>query len=99
MQGVGGESNGSGFGKRGNDEVRKCWWGYVEANEGGGEECEGRGRGDEEAMKSTRKSTREDAEEEARKSAGEEDWMGEIARGMCPRVKGGLGKRGRMDEG
>lgn len=48
MQGVGGESNGSGFGKRGNDEVRKCWWGYVEANEGGGEECEGRGRGDEE---------------------------------------------------
>ena len=51
-------------------------------------------REEEEAMKSTRKSTREDAEEEARKSAGEEDWMGERARGMCPRVKGGLWKRG-----
>ena len=36
---------------------------------------------------------------EAGNSAGEEDWMGEIARGMCPRVKGGLWKRGRMDEG
>ena len=71
----------------------------MEANEGGGKECEGRGRGEEEAMKSTRKSTREDAEEEARKSAREEDWMGERARGMCPRVKGGLCKRGRMDEG
>lgn len=66
----------------------------MEANEGGGEECEGRGRGEEEAMKSTRKSTREDAEEEARKSAREEDWMGERARGMCSRVKGGLWKRG-----
>lgn len=29
----------------------------------------------------------------------EEDWMGERARGMCPRVKGGLVKKGRMDEG
>ena len=45
------------------------------------EECEGRGRGEEEAMK----------------SAGEEDWMGERARGMCPRVKGGLWKRERKD--
>ena len=44
----------------------------MEANEGGGEECEGRGRGDEEAMKSTRKCTREDAEKEAGKSAREE---------------------------
>ena len=48
-------------------------------------------REEEEAMKSTR--------EEAGNSAREEDWMGERARGMCPRVKGGLGKRGRMDEG
>lgn len=69
----------------------------MEANEGGGEECEGRGRGEEEAMKSTRKSTREDAEEEARKSAREEDWMGERARGMCPRVKSGLWKRERKE--
>lgn len=53
-------------------EVRKCWWGYVEANEGGGEECEGRGRGDEEAMKSTRKSTREEARKSAGKSVREE---------------------------
>ena len=30
------------------------------------EECEGRGRGEEEAMKSTRKSTREDAGKSAR---------------------------------
>lgn len=57
-------------------EVRKFWWGYVEAKKEVGksarEECEGRGRGDEEAMKSTRKCTREDAEKEAGKSAREE---------------------------
>ena len=77
MQGVGGESDGSGYGKWANVEVRKCWWGYVEANEGGGKS----------------------AGKEARKSAREEDWMGERARGMYSRVKGGLWKRGRMDEG
>ena len=71
--------------------------GICGCGEGGGEECEGRGRGEEEAMKSTRKSTREDAEKEAGKSAREEDWMGEIARGMCPRVKGDLWKRERKD--
>ena len=71
------------------------WKRLKEAGKSAREECEGRGRGDEEAMKSTR----EDAEKEAGKSAREEDWMGERARGMCSRVKGGLGKRGRMDEG
>lgn len=38
--------------------------GICGSEEGGGEECEGRGRGDEEAMKSTRKSTRVEAREE-----------------------------------
>lgn len=45
-------------------EVRKCWWGYVEANEGGGEECEGRGRGDEEYKEEYKGGCGERGEEE-----------------------------------
>ena len=45
-------------------EVRKCWWGYVEANEGGGEECEGRGRGDEEYKEEYKEGGEEECEEE-----------------------------------
>ena len=30
--------DGSGFGKRGNDEARECWWGYVGVVEGSRED-------------------------------------------------------------
>ena len=77
--------DGSGYGKwanvRGGSVGGDMWKRMKEAGKSAREE--------EEAMKSTR--------EEAGNSAREEDWMGERARGMCPRVKGGLWKRERKD--